>query len=124
MPVKIIAKLNVYSLSRSFPPPLAVRVLPDAVIELGLTVDTNAVRVSLTVMMFHWTLAVCLTASSEVFPVTSQNPADFDVPKGRLWKTNRDESCFLLQLNEDKVLTTSRTIAFLFFVIVRVKGPR
>ena len=71
--------------SWSFPLPLAVSVLPQAVTELRLAVVGHTVRVSLAVMLLHRTSGVRLTAGSEVFPVAGQDGSQVSVLETRPW---------------------------------------
>ena len=70
--------------SWSFSLPLAVSVFSQSVTELGPTVVVHTVRVSLAVVLLHWTSGVCLTAGSEVFPVSGQDGSDVAVWEARL----------------------------------------
>ena len=107
--------------SWSFPLPLAVSVLPQAVTELRLAVVGDTVRVSLAVMLLHRTSGVRLTARSEVLSVAGQDGSDVAVLETWTWKTRWRESRGVLQLDQDHVLASPLPVAFLLSVVVGVK---
>ena len=107
--------------SRSFPLPLTVLVLPQSVTELGLAVVLHTVRVTLAVVLLHWTPGVRLTAGSEILAVPGQDNSDVAVWEARPRQTSWLESGGLLQLDQDHILSSSLTVTFPVSVVVGVK---
>ena len=70
--------------------------LSDSVTELWLAVVIHTVRVALTVMVLHGTSGVCLTAPSEVFPVSGQDGSDVAVLEAGSWQASWWEPSGLL----------------------------
>ena len=70
--------------------------LSDSVTELGLAVVFHTVRIALTVMMFHGSSAVRLTARSEILSVSGQVGSDVAVLEAWAWKTSWRESSGVL----------------------------
>lgn len=64
--------------------------------EFWLAVVLHAVWIALTVVVFHGTSCVRLTARSEVFSVSGQDCFDVDVFEVWAWKTGWQESSGLL----------------------------